>query len=157
MSWTTETVIQPITKPTTDNCIEANATQALVPVPEETGSLLTTPRGRFQKEISGNPNGRPKGSRNRLTDQVLKSIADDFAQHGAEVLERVRREEPATYLKMIVSLLPRELVLQYENFRPSEAGTLDDGELMELANCDDKQRLAQQIYHNKPPIIRRRR
>ena len=149
--WTTETM----SKPTETNEREGNVSLPLVPV--ETGGLQTTPRGRFKPGISGNPNGRPKGSRNRLTDQVLKSIADDFAQHGAEVLERVRREEPATYLKMIVSLLPRELILQYENFRPSEAGTLDDGELMELANCDDKQRLAQQIYHNKPPIIRRRR
>jgi len=146
MSWSTETAIQPITKPTTDNCIEANATQALVPVPEETGSLLTTPRGRFKPGISGNPNGRPKGSRNRLTDQVLKIIADDFAQHGQEILERVRREEPLGWLKLVISLLPRELIMQFENNRPSEVGDLNDAELIELAECDATQRTANNIY-----------
>jgi hypothetical protein len=94
MSWTTESTIQPITKPTTDNCIEANASQALIPVADQTADLQPKPRGRpFKPGQSGNKKGRPRGSRNRLTDQVLKSIAEDFAQHGAEVLEKVRNEE----------------------------------------------------------------
>ena len=110
----------------------------------------------FQKGQSGNPNGRPKGSRNRLTDSVLKRIAEDFAKHGSEVLERVRTEEPATYLKFIISLLPRELIMQFEQHRPSEVGTLDSTEIMELAQCDQTQKAAEQVYINRPPQIARR-
>lgn len=100
-------------------------------------------RGRpFKKGQSGNPKGRPKGSRNRLTDSVLKKIAEDFATHSDEVLERVRNEEPALYLKFIISLLPRELVMQFEQNRSSEASQLTTEELMSLAQIRQQQKIA---------------
>jgi hypothetical protein len=100
-------------------------------------------RGRpFKKGQSGNPKGRPKGSRNRLTDSVLKKIAEDFAAHSDEVLERVRNEEPALYLKFIISLLPRELVMQFEQNRSSEASQLTTEELMSLAQIRQQQKIA---------------
>ena len=103
-------------------------------------------RGRpFKKGQSGNPNGRPKGSRNRLTDSVLKKIAADFAKHGDEVLERVRKEEPATYLKFIISLLPRELIMQFEQHRPNEIATLEDDEVAEMLEYTQRQRLVEQV------------
>lgn len=110
----------------------------------------------FVKGQSGNPKGRPKGSRNRLTDSVLKKIAADFAMHGDEVLERVRKEEPATYLKFIISLLPRELIMQFEQTRPSEAGTLEYEEVFELAECGERQSLAEQASRNQLPQLARR-
>ena len=108
-------------------------------------------RGRpFKKGQSGNPKGRPKGSRNRLTDSVLKKIANDFATHGDEVLERVRKEEPALYLKFIISLLPRELIMQFEQHRPSEAGSLGDAEVTELAKCGERQKFVEHVCRNGP-------
>ncbi len=110
----------------------------------------------FEKGQSGNPNGRPKGSRNRLTDSVLKKIAEDFAIHGADVLQRVRIEEPVMYLKFIISLLPRELVMQFEQHRPSEVSTLENDEIVELAECSQTQQLVEQVYRNIPPKVARR-
>jgi hypothetical protein len=51
--------------------------------------------GRFL--TANNGGGRPKGSRNKLTDQFLGAIADDFAEHGAEAIAKVRLSDPATY------------------------------------------------------------
>ena len=69
-------------------------------------------KGRF---LTGNSGGRrPKGSRNRLTDTFLSAIADDFAANGLDAIERVRKKDPATYLKLISALIPRQLVLEKE-------------------------------------------
>jgi len=95
----------------------------------------------------------PKGSRNRLTGSVLRKIATDFATHGDEVLERVRKEEPALCLKFIISLLPRELIMQFEQHRPSEAGSLDYDDMIELAECGERQTLVEQVYCNSPPRV----
>jgi hypothetical protein len=53
--------------------------------------------------------GRPAGTRNRLTGDLLKALANDFAAHGEGVVKVVRCEEPATYLKIIASLVPKKL------------------------------------------------
>jgi hypothetical protein len=58
---------------------------------------------------SGNPAGRPKGSRNRLSEDFVCAFADDFAEYGVEVIEKVRRERPSDYLKIAASLLPKDL------------------------------------------------
>ena len=131
------------------------ATDSVSTAEQQAKTPVETPvRGRpFKKGQSGNPKGRPKGSRNRLTDSVLKKIANDFATNGDEILERVRKEEPALYLKFILSLLPRELIMQFEQHRPSEAGSLDYDEMIELAECGDRQKLVEQVYRNEPPRV----
>ena len=131
------------------------ATDAVSTAEQQPGTISQAPvRGRpFKKGQSGNPKGRPKGSRNRLTDSVLKKIAADFATHGDEILERVRKEEPTVYLKFIISLLPRELIMQFEQHRPSEAGSLDYDDMIELAECGERQTLVEQVYRNRPPRV----
>ena len=58
---------------------------------------------------SGNPAGRPKGSRNRLGDDFVTALADDFQREGRVAIERMRRERPAEYIRVIASLLPRRV------------------------------------------------
>lgn len=64
--------------------------------------------------VSGNPSGRPKGSRNKLAESFLDAYARDFEQHGQSVLERVRQEEPGTYLRVAASVLPKEMNVAVE-------------------------------------------
>lgn len=54
----------------------------------------------------GNP-GRPKGSRNKLSEAFIRVLADDFEAYGMEAIETIRREQPAAYGKIIASLLPK--------------------------------------------------
>jgi hypothetical protein len=63
---------------------------------------------------SGNPNGRPVGNRNRLNERFIKALHDDFCEHGAKVIAEVREDKPDVYLKVIASILPRELHFKNE-------------------------------------------
>src|SRR5262245_6372969 len=70
--------------------------------------------------------GRPRGSRNRLRGGFLADLAADWEAHGAEVIRIVRMEEPATYLKIVASLMPREMTIE------SVVTDMRDDELDEL-------------------------
>lgn len=87
-------------------------------------NALPKPRaGQFQP---GNRlGGRPLGSRNRLTEIALQALGEHFAVHGVAAIDRVYREEPATYLKIVASLLPRSLHVE----RHSPFNDLSDQEL----------------------------
>ena len=76
------------------------------PVTENTAPKQLTP---WKPGQSGNPGGRPKGSRNRLSEDFIRAFADDFEVYGAAVIEEVRRERPSDYLKICASLLPKDL------------------------------------------------
>jgi hypothetical protein len=58
--------------------------------------------------------GRPKGSRNRHTENFLREFADDFERHGAAVIAKVREEKPDVYLRIAADLLPREATLDVD-------------------------------------------
>src|SRR4051794_14484929 len=55
--------------------------------------------------------GRPKGSRNKLGEDFINALAEDFAKHGAAAIERVRLEKPDAYIKVVASLLPKDVNL----------------------------------------------
>jgi len=82
-------------------------------------------KGRFLAGNSGN-GGRKRGSRNRLTDQFLTVIADDFAEHGAEALAKLREKDPAAYLQLVGGLVPRELIAKHETEHDYSEMTLEE-------------------------------
>jgi hypothetical protein len=61
----------------------------------------------FKPGHPGGP-GRPVGSRNRLTEDFLAKMQADFAEHGTEVIERVRNRKPEVYLLAVAALVPRK-------------------------------------------------
>jgi hypothetical protein len=63
----------------------------------------------WQPGQSGNPAGRPIGNRNKLNEKFILALHDDFVDHGSKVIAKVREEKPDIYLKVIASILPREL------------------------------------------------
>ena len=58
---------------------------------------------------SGNPRGRPKGSRNKISEAFLADLYEDWEGNGVEVIRQVREERPADYLKVVASVLPKDL------------------------------------------------
>lgn len=63
---------------------------------------------------SGNPAGRPKGARNKLSESFLEALLADFEEAsadksvGAQAIAIMRAEKPNEYARMIASLLPKE-------------------------------------------------
>jgi hypothetical protein len=69
--------------------------------------------GRFAPGFSGNPGGSPEATRRAFNKRFLLDLAEDWQQHGREVFKRVRRESPASYLKVCALLVPREMKVEH--------------------------------------------
>ena len=83
------------------------------------------PKKLWKKGESGNPAGRPKGIKNKLSEDFVKALSDDFAEHGISVIETVRVDAPTHYLKICASMVPKDYHLtsnisDYENLSEEE-------------------------------------
>jgi hypothetical protein len=60
-------------------------------------------------KTGNNGGGRKKGSRNKLTTEFHDDLYAKRQQHGADVLERVIRDDPAAFLRTVAQTLPKEI------------------------------------------------
>jgi hypothetical protein len=76
---------------------------------------------------TGNAAGRPKGSRNKLSEEFIAALCEDFELHGEAVIDTVRRTRPADYLRIVAALVPKEFSVA--------GGSLEDLSDEELAQA----------------------
>ena len=101
---------------------------------------------------SGN-GGRPRGSRNRLGEAFLEDLRKQWEISGAQALERMAQHDATGFVKVVASVLPKEVdatvavnVSLFERVRDfREAWDIaqqvlagnDDAHLIELTPDDD--------------------
>jgi hypothetical protein len=85
---------------------------------------------RFVKGISGNPNGKPLGSRNKLKEAFWVDFCGAWETHGQAALAIVAQEDPSTFVKVAASIMPKETEL---TMREVFAKDLSDDALAAIA------------------------
>lgn len=74
----------------------------------------------FQPGNVANPAGRPKGSRNQFAEAFIKDFLHDWEAAGPSAIQACRLEDPAAYLRIAASLVPKEFNIK------DGAGALDN-------------------------------
>jgi hypothetical protein len=74
--------------------------------------------------------GRPRGSRNKLSESFLDALYLDFKNNGTAAIIAARAESPLGYVRMIASLMPQKLELD----RPL---ALSDDDLLQIVQAAD--------------------
>jgi hypothetical protein len=107
---------------------------------------ITAPKQRgtpFPPGVSGNPAGRPRGSRGKLSEDFLADLHAAWSAHGATALERCALEEPGTFVKVIANLLPRNVDINLT------------AAVVDVASFREKFRNAVSLLGNEPPRLRK--
>lgn len=59
-----------------------------------------------------NPNGRPKGSRNKFSEAFIGDFLKEWEIGGAEALRSVRENDPSTFLRVAASIVPKHYTIE---------------------------------------------
>ena len=62
----------------------------------------------FKPGQSGNPKGRPAGSRNKLSETFITDLQSLWDEQGFAILQRVADDHPEKLLAAMVQLLPKD-------------------------------------------------
>ena len=99
-----------------------------------------TTTGRFLPGNSGN-GGRKPGSRNKLGEQFIADLRDAWHEHGPTALARCATEEPAQFVRVVASLMPRDIDLTVMTE-------------VNVTTFADQFRAAVALLGNEPPAMR---
>lgn len=72
-------------------------------------------RGRpFPPGVSGNPGGAPGRARQALNADTIREMHLAFTRGGRKAIDKVMKNNPAVFLKLLVLLVPREMTVEHK-------------------------------------------
>jgi hypothetical protein len=107
-----------------------DAAEKVAPATENTGAKQLDPF-KWAKGQSGNPKGRPKGARNKLTEDFFADMLSAWETHGAAAFTVMASEEPSKFVQCVASLMPKQLEVSDER----NMGELSDSEIIEALDA----------------------
>jgi hypothetical protein len=69
--------------------------------------------GKFAPGVSGNPGGSPDRARKALNSDTIKEMHAAFRAGGRKAIDKVMKNQPAVFLKLLVLLVPREMKMEH--------------------------------------------
>src|SRR5215831_2304080 len=67
----------------------------------------------FQQGVSGNPHGNRHHTRHLLNQEFMQALLLNFRHQGKKAIEKVARNQPGVYLKILALLVPRETKVEH--------------------------------------------
>src|SRR5215470_5226888 len=75
--------------------------------------VARTANGQFKPGVSGNAAGNVHRSRHALDADTIREMHAAFRRGRRKAIEKVMRDQPAVFLKLLVLLVPREMKVEH--------------------------------------------
>ena len=69
---------------------------------------------------SGNPAGRPPGTRVKFSEDFLRDFHTAWEAHGKAALEKVATKDPVAFVRAATAILPKQLNVKRDSDLPEE-------------------------------------
>ena len=79
---------------------------------------------------SGNPKGRPQGSRNKLSEDFFRDLCRAWETYGQSALMTAAMTSPTEFCNMVARLMPRDVEVTVAHVK---ADQMSDDELLAIA------------------------
>ena len=72
---------------------------------------------------SGNPKGRPRGSRNKLSEEFFRDLCDAWQAFGKPALMTAAWTHPIEFVRVVAQLMPKDVEVTATNIRAERMST----------------------------------
>ena len=77
------------------------------------GTAQASAQNTVSQELFGNAHGNRHRTRHLLNQEFLQALLLNFRHHGKKAIEKVARNQPAAYVKILALLVPREMKIEH--------------------------------------------